>query len=508
MADIISMAVVFIVLFVVFAILGFGGARFRKADLNQLFEWGLAGRRLGSILQFFLQGADWYTAYSILAVPSAVFALGAYGFFGVAYQAMVFTFAMVFVPKLWEWSRKNGYITGSDFIKDRFGSTALGIYTAAIGIAALIPYIALQIVGLQVILASMLVGTASAQLANEIGLIIAFIILAGFTYTSGLRSATLGAVLKDILVWLSLIAVVVVTLLRIGSFDVAFSSAPPNYVTLNPSLAAAFTTSMLGVVLSAYLWPHNVNSSFGAQSTRKLRIAFALSILYAIPLALADLLGVAVQKVPEAMNFLNQFPASTKGLFVIPSLLVNLTPSWFAGIALLGIFVGGLVPAAVMAIAQGNLIARNIAKEIKPNITQKGEADIAKWASAIFKFVALAFVFAIPATYDIQFYLVGAIIILQLFPALVIGAYSDWFKKEALFTGSAVGIIAGIYMVLVVNKFGPITSTLYPTPLGSMYIGILSLLLNLLITMVLSAIIPKRVKVAEKVPLAQKEDKN
>jgi Na+/proline symporter len=201
MADIISMAVVFIVLFVVFAILGFGGARFRKADLNQLFEWGLAGRRLGSILQFFLQGADWYTAYSILAVPSAVFALGAYGFFGVAYQAMVFTFAMVFVPKLWEWSRKNGYITGSDFIKDRFGSTALGIYTAAIGIAALIPYIALQIVGLQVILASMLVGTASAQLANEVGLIIAFIILAGFTYTSGLRGATLGAVLKDILVW-------------------------------------------------------------------------------------------------------------------------------------------------------------------------------------------------------------------------------------------------------------------------------------------------------------------
>lgn len=417
MADLISMAAVFIALFIIFTILGFAGSRFRKADLNHIFEWGLAGRRLGAVLQFFLQGADWYTAYSILAVPSAVFASGAFGFFGVAYQAMVFTFAMVFVPKLWEWSRQKGYITGSDFIKDKFGSTALGIYTAAIGIVALIPYIALQIVGLQAVLATMLVGTASAQVANEIGLIIAFLILAGFTYTSGLRGATLGAVFKDVLVWISLIAVVTATLISIGGFGSAFSSAPANYITLNPSLAAAFTTSMLGVVFSAYLWPHNVNSSLGAQSTRRLRIAFALSILYAIPLALADLLGVAVQKVPDAVNFLNQFPSSTRGLFVIPSLLVSLTPGWFAGIALLGIFVGGLVPAAVMAIAQGNLIARNIAKELKPNLTTKGEADIAKWSSAIFKFVALALVFAIPATYAIQFYLVGAIIILQLFPA-------------------------------------------------------------------------------------------
>lgn len=62
-------------------------------------------------------------------------------------------------------------------------------------------------------------------------------------------------------------------------------------------------------------------------------------------------------------------------------------------------------------------------------------------------------------------------------------------------------------MLLVANKFGPITSTLYPTPLGSMYIGILALLLNLLITIVLSALIPKRVKVAEKVPVAEKADK-
>jgi len=42
-------------------------------------------------------------------------------------------------------------------------------------------------------------------------------------------------------------------------------------------------------------------------------------------------------------------------------------PSWFTGIALLGIFIGGLIPAAIMAMSQANLLTRNIIKEIRPN---------------------------------------------------------------------------------------------------------------------------------------------
>jgi len=47
-------------------------------------------------------------------------------------------------------------------------------------------------------------------------------------------------------------------------------------------------------------------------------------------------------------------------------------------------------------------------------------------------------------------------------------------------------------MVLQANHFGKITTTLYPTPLGSMYIGIIVLALNLVITSVLSAVIPRK----------------
>src|SRR5437899_7360146 len=165
---------VFIALFAVFVVLGFYGARFRRGNLDKLDDWSLAGRKLGSVLTFFLQGADWYTAYSILAIPSAVYLQGYFGFFGVAYQTMVFAFALIFVPVLWARAHEEGYITSSDLVKDRFRSTTLSIFLALLGIGAVLPYIALQIAGLQAVLSAMLVGTASASTVGEISLVIAF----------------------------------------------------------------------------------------------------------------------------------------------------------------------------------------------------------------------------------------------------------------------------------------------------------------------------------------------
>ncbi|MEM0287064.1 MAG: hypothetical protein QXG05_02680 [Nitrososphaerota archaeon] len=47
---------------------------------------------------------------------------------------------------------------------------------------------------------------------------------------------------------------------------------------------------------------------------------------------------------------------------------------------------------------------------------------------------------------------------------------------------------------------GLITTTLYPTPLGSMYIGIIALAANLLVTIVISAAIPRKVAVTVQEP--------
>jgi hypothetical protein len=177
-------------------VLGFYGKYWRRGNLNDTHEWSLAGRKLGTTFVFFLIGTDIYTAVAFVANSSGVFAKGSLCFFAIPFGVLTFGVALVTMPKFWLLSKEKGYITASDFIKDKFGSKTLSILVAITGIVSLLPYIAIQIVGMQSVLIVMLSGTTNSHMVEEISLLVAFVILAAFTYTSGLRGATLTAVLK------------------------------------------------------------------------------------------------------------------------------------------------------------------------------------------------------------------------------------------------------------------------------------------------------------------------
>ena len=97
--DFVALAV-FAALFVLVTILGFLAANWRKGDLDLLHEWGLAGRRFGTIVTWFLLGGDLYTAYTFVAVPAAVFGQGAPGLFALPYTIIVYPFVFVVMPRL------------------------------------------------------------------------------------------------------------------------------------------------------------------------------------------------------------------------------------------------------------------------------------------------------------------------------------------------------------------------------------------------------------------------
>jgi Na+/proline symporter len=162
-------------------------------------------------------------------------------------------------------------------------------------------------------------------------------------------------------------------------------------------------------------------------------------------------------------------------------------PPWFTGFAFLGIFIGGLVPAAIMAISQANLLTRNIIKEFKPDLNPKAEADIAKWSSVVFKFLALGFVFLVPETYSIQLQLLGGILIVQTLPPIFIGLYTKWLNKNALIAGWLVGTASGLYFVMEANAGHAIVTTFMHTPFGLLYVALIALVLNLIVTTVWSA---------------------
>src|ERR1700692_1296408 len=90
---------VFIVLFVFVTVLGFFAARWRAGDLDLLHEWGLAGRRFGTIVTWFLLGGDLYTAYTFIAVPALVFGAGSIGFFAGSFTILAYPVAVLFATR-------------------------------------------------------------------------------------------------------------------------------------------------------------------------------------------------------------------------------------------------------------------------------------------------------------------------------------------------------------------------------------------------------------------------
>ncbi len=430
--------IIFIVLFGLITFLGFAAAQWRKGDLDMLHEWGLGGRRFGTVVTWFLIGGDLYTAYTFIAVPALAFGAGAIAFFAVPYTVIIYPILFLVFPRLWYVCHKHNYITAGDFVRGRYGNRWLALAITVTGIVATMPYIALQLVGLQVVIGAM--GVSGTGYAADLPLIIAFVILAAFTYSSGLRAPASIAIVKDILIYVTAFAAVIIVPIQLGGFAKIFAAVPPAKMLLavpganTTGAYGVYATLALGSALALFLYPHSLTGILSASSGHAIRRNAAMLPGYSFMLGLLALVGffaiaAGVGTAPEYAAGFKQFGNN----FAIPALFLHSFPSWFVGVAFAAVGIGALVPAAIMSIAAANLYTRNIHREfINKNPTDKEEAQMAKWVSLIVKLGALIFIIFVPTPYAIQLQLLGGIWIIQTLPAVLLGVYTRWFNDWAL----------------------------------------------------------------------------
>jgi SSS family solute:Na+ symporter len=501
--------IIFLLLFAIITWLGFAAAKWRKGDLDQLHEWGLGGRRFGTIVVWFLIGGDLYTAYTFIAVPALAFGAGAVAFFAVPYTIVAYPIFFLVFPRIWQVCHKHNYITAADFVRGRFGNRWLALAVTITGIVATMPYIALQLVGLEVVIGAL--GISGTGFMAELPVIISFAILAAFTYSSGLRAPASIAIVKDILIYATAFAAVIVIPIELGGFEKIFAAVPAQKLLLavpGPNTTGAYSayaTLALGSALALFLYPHSITGILSASSGRAVRRNAALLPGYSLMLGLLALVGffaiaAGVASRPEFAAGFKQFGNN----FAVPALFLSSFPSWFVGIAFAAIGIGALVPAAIMSIAAANLYTRNIHREfINRNPTDQQEARMAKWVSLIVKLGALLFILFVPTQYAIYLQLLGGIWIIQTLPAVMLGAYTRWFDDWALLAGWAVGVASGTAMA-VASKLMPT----YPLRLAgygfpgytALYTVILNLGVAVILTLLIKAMNPRRVVADETVP--------
>ncbi|CAG9167217.1 monocarboxylate uptake permease MctP [Cupriavidus pampae] len=471
---------VFIFFFALVTVLGFVAARWKRGDLTQLHEWGLGGRQFGTLISWFLVGGDFYTAYTVIAVPALVYSVGAYGFFALPYTIIVYPFVFAVMPKLWEVCHRKNHITAADYVQGEFGGKWLPAAVALTGIIATLPYIALQLVGMQVVIKSL-------GVTGELPLVVAFAILAVYTYSSGLRAPAMIAFVKDIMIYIVVIVAVSIIPSKLGGYASLFDAADKFFQTkggttgiiLHPSQFMAYATLALGSALAAFMYPHTMTAVLSSSSAKTVRKNAIILPAYTLLLGLIAVLGYMA----IAANV-----HVTSASDVVPTLFLTLFPSWFVGFAAAAIAISALVPAAIMSIGAANLFTRNLYKPLfAPNVTPEKEAKSAKLFSLVVKFGALLFIIVLPTQYAIDLQLLGGVWILQIFPAVVFSLYTRRLTTTGLFAGWIVGIVLGTGLAAVMGLKPVYTLHIgggaYPT-----YIGLIALAANIVVSFVVSAL--------------------
>jgi len=499
---------VLVVLFLLVTVMGFWATRWRRpTTMESLDEWGLGGRSFGTWITWFLLGGDLYTAYTFVAVPAAMFAAGSVsGFFAVPYTIVLYPIIFVFMGRLWSVSHRHGYVTTADFVRGRFGSRGLSLAVAVTGFLATMPYIALQLVGIQAVLEVVGLGGGDSALAKDLPLFIAFALLAAYTYSSGLRAPAVIAFVKDTLIYLVILVAIIYLPSKFGGWEAIFGAAEakmakPNPIDGKPTGAFipnemqhwAYATLGLGSALALFMYPHSITASLSASSRNTIRRNAAILPAYSFVLGLLALLGwvaIAAGTKPIGLD------GKPNAQLVIPQLFEDSFPSWFAGVAFAAIAIGALVPAAIMSIAAANTFTRNIYKEwLKPDATPQQEAKVSKLVSLVVKAFALLFVLALDKQNAINFQLLGGIWILQTFPAVVLGLYTRWLHRWALLAGWAVGMVYGTWQAWNVanpragiEHFGGSLATI--PVIGQLgYIALTAFVINLVIAVVLTLVL-------------------
>jgi SSS family solute:Na+ symporter len=350
------------------------------------------------------------------------------------------------------------------------------------------------------------VGASSTNTyVKDLPLFVAFVVLAIYTYVSGLRAPSAIAFIKDTLIYVFVLVAVFYIPTRLGGWSHIFGAAQTHFASISPATGKPigtfiptskstgstqfdFATLALGSAVALFVYPHIITGTLASKRRRIITRNMSLLPAYSILLGLIALFGYMA--VADPVTAANVKKAGNSQL-AVPYLFQHMFPSWFTGIAFAGIIIGALVPAAIMAIAAANLFTRNIFKEFfKPDASPALETKMSQWASLVVKFGALVFAVELPHTFSINLQLLGGVWILQVAPMLIAGLYTRWFHRWALLTGWLAGMIYGtIAAYNVKNATASHWAASSDIVFGhTIYIGITAIIINIVIAVVLTLV--------------------
>jgi Na+/proline symporter len=273
---------------------GFGifGVRKVKIDPTQFI---VGGRSLGAIFLWLLMAGEVYTSFTFLGAAGWAYSKGAPAFYIICYLTVACILSFFYLPPIWRTARRHSLLTSADYFAVKYQSPLLGALVALVGVVFLVPYITLQLTGIQILLQIAGYGTIDSVLAAGLafGLIVAFVLV------SGLRGAAWASLIKDALVLGAvLFAGIVLPIQFFGSPKGVIDQVlkvQPNWMTLaggtNNFGTVWFVSTVLLTGFGGFMWPHSIAAVYAAKSEEAVRCNAIILPFYQIMLLLVYFAG-------------------------------------------------------------------------------------------------------------------------------------------------------------------------------------------------------------------------
>ena len=468
--------VVTIIGIIVIAALGFLGRRRPSADLS---EWTVGGRRFGTATMWFLQAGEIFTTFTFLGMAGLAFTGGVAAMYALPYVPLAYAGLYFLGPRIWRRGRESGHLTQADFLTDWYGSKALGVVVAILGVVFLLPYLQLQITGLGL---AVQLATGN-ETSSTVSIVIAFVLTVAFVLWSGIRGVATTAYFKDALMLIVLLVLIVVIPAHFnGGIGATFQKVLATHPDLLRVHAGAndqawFFSSMIASTLGVLFMtlPHQWPALLSAGSAKAIRRNYIYLPIYSISLGLPMLIGfVAVTQMAQ--------PTGPDATAVSNKALLTLTgqalPAWMVGVVVVATAATAMVPSAGLIIAMSSLISKNIAK------ARGARAQFTINQAAVVVVTAIALLMGI-----LRPDLLANLLLLtysgldQLVPAIGLALLARRFVGLwPVFAGLIVGEIVVIFLTFGGAGGGPFLSP--DTVIGHVNVGMIALVPNIVVVAV------------------------
>ncbi len=400
-------------------------------------EYIVGGRGFGAVFLWVLLAGEIYTSFTFLGAAGWTYGFGAPAFYIMAYGTCGYILGYFLAPAIWRVGKERGLLTAPDFFTARYGSTALTAMVALIQCVAVIPYVTLQLSGLQIFLSIAGYGHINAQTAA----VASFLLIIVFVFVTGLRGTAWASIVKDALVIGALLFVgLAIPIHFFGSPAAMFDQvlrAHPQQLTLQSVSGTHgimwFVSTVLLTGIGFYMGPHSIPAMYSAKDDTSLRRNAIFLPIYQLVLLLVFFAGFSALLIVPGLKG----PSADQSFLLI---VQRYYPAWVLGFVAAAGALCALVPSTALLLSAASIFAKNILSDVfGVALGDSARVTATRLMVLALGLLSLGLWLAFKTTL-VELLLLYYNGVTQFAPAFILGFL--WKRTSAL--GIAVGIIAGI----------------------------------------------------------------